>query len=76
MGIRGESPLGIGCLPQIRCCRVPERALVNDPTLPATEVWTPARMIIAVVRGEHKVVAIEWAAVRDTDRKMKLRSVL
>ena len=33
-------------------------------------------MISANVRGEWKVVALEWAAVRDPERKMKLRWVL
>ena len=33
-------------------------------------------MILAEVRGEMKVVAVEFAAVRDPERKMKLRSVL
>ena len=33
-------------------------------------------MTLANVRGEWKVVALEWAAVRDPDRKMKLRWVL
>ena len=33
-------------------------------------------MILANVRGEWKVVALEWAAIRDPERKMKLRWVL
>ena len=33
-------------------------------------------MISANVRGEDKVVALEWAAARDPERKMKLRWVL
>ena len=33
-------------------------------------------MILADVRGQMKVVAIEWKAIRDPERKMKLRSVL
>ena len=33
-------------------------------------------MILANVRGEWKVVALEWVAIRDPERKMKLRWVL
>ena len=33
-------------------------------------------MILASVHAEWKVVALEWAAVRDPERKMKLRWVL
>ena len=40
------------------------------------EAWSPSRMITANVRGEQKVVAIEWVAIRDPERKMKLRWVL
>ena len=40
------------------------------------EVWTPSRMLLANVNGDHKVAAIEFAAVRDPGRKMKLRTLL
>ena len=33
-------------------------------------------MILANVGGELKVVALEWVAVRDSERKMKLHWVL
>ena len=59
---------------QVKCGRVPDNARIHDPSLPSTEIWVPARaMVIEETSGRDKVVAIEFQAVRDENRKMKLR---
>ena len=58
------------CPLQVRCGRVPAKAMQSDPSLPSTEVWCPNRAMALEQQGNLKVIAVEFVAVRDSKRHM------